>query len=157
MRILRFCDFLAKYVYKVIIIIIFGGEDEVGENRHYRVMIRSSWKGASIYRMPAYNSCDYVAHDYVAYEFFCDPLKKELLSVLFRIAHVDNLPGNNTTLGELLIEDINFDLIELLAAADITKDEEFRGKVKGYLAGDTELEEFHKDVVAYHMAEKLSQ
>ena len=63
----------------------------------------------------------------------------------------------NTLIGDFLIEDINFDVIELLAAADITKDEEFREKVKGYLAGDIELEEFHKDVVAYHMAEKLSR
>lgn len=118
----------------------------MGENRHHRVSVWIVEDTIYIYKDT----------NTISFRFSCDGLKKRLIVKLLHPADSDLLPMN-TLIGDLLIDDINFDVIELLATADITKDEAFRGKVKGYLAGDIELKEFHKEVVAYHMAEKLSQ
>lgn len=135
----------------------------MGGDRLYRVIVKIHWNEVDIYRIVKNeigytnrNPSQNLTYTFISYEFWEDKLKKELLSVLFRIVDIDKLPGD-TALGDFLIEDINFDIIKLLAAKDITKDGEFRGKVKRYLRGDMDLEEFHKEVVAYCVAEKLSQ
>ena len=128
------------------------------ENRLHLVRVWLVGDRVEIYKIvPDQRNINYIKHsEYTSFRFFCDGLMKRLILKLLHPADSDFLPMN-TIIDDFLIEDINFDVIELLAAADIIKNEDFRGKVKGYLAGDIELEELHKEVVAYHMVEKLSQ